>query len=87
MKITDIKIRRVFPCDPLRAIASMTIDGTFAVHDIKVIHASNRWIVMMPSKKLEDGTFRDIAHPINEAQRARIERAVLDAYFAEVGKG
>ena len=82
MEITDVKIRRPFDTAPLKAVASVTFDGQFAVHDIKVISTENRLFIVMPSRKNNDGTYRDIAHPIHSEFRAALESAVLDAYTA-----
>ena len=83
MVITDIKIRKLFEEGPMRAVASVTLDNQFAVHDIKVIYAKEKYFIVMPSRKNPDGTYRDIVHPINAAFRAELEGAVIDAYFAE----
>ncbi len=80
MEITDVKIRRTFETAPLKAVASVTFDGQFAVHDIKVISTQDKLFIVMPSRKNGDGTYRDIAHPINAPFRSALERAVLDAY-------
>lgn len=80
MEITDVKIRRTFETAPLKAVASVTFDGQFAVHDIKVISTQDKLFIVMPSRKNSDGTYRDIAHPINAPFRSTLERAVLDAY-------
>ena len=86
MKITDIKIRKIFEVDgPMKAVASITFDGQLALHDIKVIYAKEKYFIVMPSKKNADGTYRDVAHPINSDFREELNNAVLDAYFAEVG--
>lgn len=77
MQLTDIKIRKVFDDGPMRAVVSVTFDGEFAVHDIKVIYANEKYFIVMPSRKNADGTYRDIAHPINATFRARVEDAVL----------
>lgn len=63
MEITDVKIRRIFETAPLKAVASVTFDGQFAVHDIKVISTQEKLFIVMPSRKNPDGTYRDIAHP------------------------
>lgn len=82
MQITDIKIRKTFDDDsPMKAIASATFDGEFALHDIKVIYAKEKYFIVMPSRKNPDGTYRDIAHPITASFREKLERAVVDAYF------
>lgn len=80
MEITDVKIRKTFTAGPMRAVVSVTFDRSFSVHDIKVIEASGRTIVVMPSKKKPEGTYRDVAHPINAEFRAKLEKAVLYAY-------
>ncbi len=83
MQITDIKIRKTFDDDsPMKAIASATFDGEFALHDIKVIYAKEKYFIVMPSRKNPDGTYRDIAHPITASFREKLEKAVIDSYFA-----
>lgn len=80
MEITNIKIRKFDTESKMRAIASVTFDDCFAVHDIKVIENDDKVFVAMPNKRLKDGTFKDIAHPINFECRQYIETAVVEAY-------
>ena len=80
MEITDIKIRKFMTEGRLRAIISITIDGMLAVHDIKVVQGDERLFIAMPSRKDENGMFRDIVHPIVPEGRKMIEDSVLDAY-------
>lgn len=80
MTITDIKIRRTYHDTRLRALVSLTIDGEFAVHDIKVIEGPERLFVAMPSRRDENGIFRDIAHPITTGTRHLMEDSILTAY-------
>ncbi len=84
MTITDIKIRKVFDEIPMKAIVSVTFDDQLAVHDIKIISTKEKTFIVMPCRKNPDGTFRDIAHPINVGFRAELEKAVLDAYEAKL---
>ncbi|MBO4979994.1 MAG: SpoVG family protein [Clostridia bacterium] len=84
MKITDIKIRKTFDEGPMKAIVSVTFDGQLAVHDIKIIHAREKFFVVMPSRKNPDDTYRDIVHPINAPFRSMLEQAVIEAYEAEL---
>lgn len=79
MTISDIKFRRSLTDGTLKAIASLTIDGFIAIHEIKVIE-TNHLFVAMPSRKDEIGNYHDIVHPINERTRNLIESAVLAAY-------
>ncbi|MBQ5441078.1 MAG: septation regulator SpoVG [Firmicutes bacterium] len=86
MNITDIRIRKVGDESKLKAVASITFDGEFVVHDIKVIDGQNGMFIAMPSKKMGEGDFRDIAHPLTQEVRTQLRDAVLDAYnkaFAE----
>ncbi|UJL46482.1 septation regulator SpoVG [Virgibacillus sp. NKC19-16] len=85
MEVTDVRLRRVNTEGRMRAIASITLDGEFVVHDIRVIDGNNGLFVAMPSKRTPDGEFRDIAHPINSGTRAKIQDAVLEEY-RHVGK-
>ncbi|PCZ47303.1 septation regulator SpoVG, partial [Listeria monocytogenes] len=73
MEITDVRLRRVETDGRMRAIASITLDEEFVVHDIRVIDGNNGLFVAMPSKRGVDGEFRDIAHPINSDTRAKIQ--------------
>ena len=80
MEITDVRLRRVNTEGRMKAIASITIDNEFVVHDIRVIDVNNGMFVAMPSKRTPDGEFRDIAHPISSATREKIQNAVLAEY-------
>jgi stage V sporulation protein G len=80
MQITDVRLRRVAAEGRMKAIASITIDNEFVVHDIRVIEGNTGLFVAMPSKRTPDGEFRDIAHPISAATREKVQLAVLAAY-------
>ncbi|MFC4024126.1 septation regulator SpoVG [Oceanobacillus longus] len=80
MEVTDVRLRRVNTEGRMRAIASITLDQEFVVHDIRVIDGNNGLFVAMPSKRTPDGEFRDIAHPINSGTRSKIQDAVLEEY-------
>lgn len=80
MKITDVRVRKISKDSKMRAIVSITIDDEFVVHDIKVIEGEKGLFIAMPSKKANDGEYRDIAHPINSATRENIQNIILDAY-------
>ena len=82
MEITGIKIKKIATDNKMKAIASITIDDCFAIHDIKVIENEDKIFVAMPNKRLKDGTFKDVAHPINFEFRQYIEAKVIEAYNA-----
>ena len=84
MNITDIKIRKIIPDGRLRAIISITIDDMLAIHDIKVVQGDERLFVAMPSRKDENGVFRDVVHPISPDARQLIENQILDAYTRHI---
>jgi stage V sporulation protein G len=83
MEITDVK---VIPVDDekLKAFVSIVIDHCFVVTDIKVIHGPKGLFVSMPSKKRKDGTFKDIAHPLNNQTRQYLEERILSVYKQQV---
>ena len=68
----------------MRAVVSITIDDEFVVHDIKVIEGEKGLFIAMPSRKANDGEYRDIAHPINSTTRDNIQRLILEKYKAEI---
>ena len=82
MEITDVRLRKVNSENRMRAVASVTFDNEFAVHDIKVIESQNGLFIAMPSRKTPNGEFKDIAHPINAETREKIQKAILEAYEA-----
>ena len=84
MEITDVK---VIPVDDekLKAFVSIVFDQCFVVTDIKIIHGPKGLFVSMPSKKRKDGTFKDIAHPLNNQMRQYLEDKVLAVYRQQVG--
>ena len=84
MNITDVRVRKVDVEGKMRAIVSITLDNEFVVHDIKVIEGENGLFIAMPSKKGNDGEYRDIAHPINSATREKIQQLILEAYQQEL---
>ncbi len=82
MEITEV---RVFPVheEKLKAYVTITLDGCFVVRDLKVIHGNGGLFVAMPAKRRKDGTFKDIAHPLNTETRERMERVILAEYERE----
>jgi stage V sporulation protein G len=86
MNITDVK---VFPVeeDKLRAYVTITLDACFVVRDLKVIHGAAGLFVAMPAKKRKDGTYKDIAHPLNAETRERFEKVVLAEYERVLSQG
>ena len=80
MNITDVRIRKISDEGKMKAVASITFDDEFVVHDIKVIDGQNGLFVAMPSRKMGEGDFRDIAHPLVSDMRNRIKDAIFAAY-------
>ena len=80
MQVTNVKIKKIEGQKRLRAIASITIDDEFVVHEVKLIEGKNGLQMAMPSRKAASGRFMDIAHPINPEVRAVFEEAILEAY-------
>lgn len=85
MEITEVK---VFPVneDKLKAYVTIIFDNCFVVRDLKIINGNTGLFVAMPSKKRKDGTFRDIAHPLNSEMRSELEKRVLLEYELELKK-
>jgi stage V sporulation protein G len=83
MDITEIK---VFPVDEdkLKAYITIVLDNCFVVRDLKIISGSGGLFVAMPSKRRKDGSFKDIAHPLNQSTREHMEKVILEAYLSEI---
>jgi stage V sporulation protein G len=85
MEITEVK---VFPVeeDKLKAYVTITLDHCFIVRDLKVISGATGLFIAMPAKRRKDGSYKDIAHPLNADTRERLEKAVLAEYEKYVQK-
>ena len=82
MKINDIRIREVRNQDgKLKAVASITIDDCFVVHDIKIFEREDGYSIAMPSRKTSDGKYKDIAHPLNSETRELLQSAIPTAFY------
>ena len=87
MKITDVRVRIVKKDDSkLKAVASVTFDDCFVVHDIKVIEGTEGYFIAMPSRKTNDGEYKDIAHPIKTETREELINIILNAFEEEKAK-
>lgn len=84
MNITDVRIRKITKEGKMKAIASITIEDAFVVHDIKVIQGEKGLFIAMPSKKSLDGEYRDIAHPITIQMREMLQDIILEHYKVAV---
>lgn len=81
MKITSVNVRKIEKeGSRMKGIASILLDDSFAVHDIRIIEGDNGLFIAMPSRKTATGGYRDIAHPINPEVRSMFEEAILKAY-------
>ncbi len=80
MEITDVRIRKIAKEGKMKAVVSITFDEQFVVHDIKIIDGEKGLFIAMPSRKSNDGEYRDIAHPINSDTRDAIQHIILEEY-------
>lgn len=84
MKVSDVRVRMVKKDDSkLKAVASITIDECFVVHDIKIIEGAEGFFIAMPSRKTADGQYKDIAHPIKTETREELIKIILAAFEQE----
>lgn len=80
MEITDVRIRMMESSGRMKAVASVTFDDEFVVHDIKVVEGEKGLFVAMPSKRVGD-SFKDVAHPLVASTRKKISDAVFEKYW------
>lgn len=80
MNITDVRIRKITDDGKMKAVVSITFDEEFVVHDIKIIDGQNGLFIAMPSRKMGEGEFKDIAHPLSSETRNKIKEAIFAKY-------
>ncbi len=81
MKITSVNVRRIEKENSrMKGIASVLLDDSFAVHDIRIIEGDNGLFIAMPSRKTATGGYKDIAHPINPEVRSMFQQEILAEY-------
>ena len=82
VQVTDVRIRKITKEGKMKAVVSITLDGEFVIHDIKVIEGEKGLFIAMPSRRAGDGEYRDIAHPINSDTREKVQNIILETYSA-----
>ncbi len=80
MNITDVRIRKIKDDGKMKAVVSVTFDDSFVVHDIKIIEGQNGLFVAMPSRKVGDMEYKDIAHPIHQKMRDYVAGVIFEEY-------
>ncbi len=80
MRITEIKVLPVDGDEKLKAYVTIKLDDCFVVRDMKVIKGIGGYFVAMPAKKMKDGTYRDLVHPLDKSTRQMLEDQVMDEY-------
>lgn len=80
MNITDVKIRKIRNEGKMKAVVSVTFDNAFVIHDIKIIEGQSGLFVAMPSRKVGEADYRDIAHPINADTRSKLQDIIFGEY-------
>ena len=85
MEITEIRLTMRNEAK-LKAFANVTFDNAFVIRGMKIINGNKGLFISMPSKKRPDGTYQDVAHPVNTEMRRRVEKAVLNAYQNELNR-
>lgn len=88
IEVTSVKIHKVIddPKTALVGIASVVIDDSLLIHNVRVLKIPEKMFVAMPNQKVDDGVYKDIVHPINAEARSIIENAVISAYTDYVTK-
>lgn len=78
----DVRIRRICGGDTrMKALVSVTLEGSIAIHDIKLIRRDDGSLfAAMPSRKDENGVFRDVVHPIGSEARRELEAKIIQEY-------
>ncbi len=84
MEITEVRVSPIHGDEKLKAFATVIFDDAFVVRDLKIINGQKGLFVAMPSRKMKDGSFKDIAHPLNNDMRQKLEDAVKKEYETKI---
>ena len=87
MEITDIRVRKILREGKVKAIISVTIDNAIVIHDIKLVEGQKGLFMALPGRKIADGQFRNIAHPISQEVRDMLQGLLLEKYYAALEQG
>jgi len=85
LEITEIRVN-LRDEEKLKAFVHVTFDNAFIIRGLKIIKGKDGLFVCMPSRQLPDGTYKDIAHPIVDDFRIKLEKEILDKYHEELSK-
>lgn len=80
MHVTDVRVRKIKNEGKMKAVVSVTLDDMIVIHDIKIIEGQSGLFVAMPSRKVGESDYRDIAHPINSSARNILQDVIFEAY-------
>ncbi len=83
-EITEVRIYKTKGNGVVKAYATVSLDNEFVVRGIKIVDSGKGLYVSMPSRKLKDGSYQDVFHPMNKAAREKIVKAVLKAYNEKI---
>lgn len=86
VNISEIRLRILQNTDKLKAVASITIDDVFVVHDIKLIDGEKGMFIAMPNRKTADNSYKDIAHPITPEARQNLQDLIIEEYEKQIKK-
>ena len=85
-RVTDVRIRKQYDDGKVKAIVSATLDDAFVVHGIKILEGDSGYFVAMPSKKLKEGDFKDVFHPIHQEARERFQSEIIERYKSQADR-
>jgi len=83
VEITEIRLI-IRNEEKLKAFANITFDDAFVIRGLKIISGNRGLFVSMPSRKRPDGSYQDVAHPINTETRKHLEQMIIEAYEDEM---
>ncbi|MDD5789333.1 MAG: septation regulator SpoVG [Spirochaetia bacterium] len=82
MEVSELRIRKVTAEGKLKAYVTVTFDGVFVVHNVKIIEGKTGLFIAMPSRRTANGEYKDVAHPISPEFRAALQEKILAEYNA-----
>lgn len=84
MEITKVEVRPLKDQGNLKAFCSVIFDDCFVVHGVRVIQGKRGLFVAMPCRQVGPDEFLDIAHPIRDDFRRKLEQVILERYLSYI---
>lgn len=83
MKIKVKIVSRLENTGRLKGIATVCLEGQFLINGVRIVEGKKGFHVFMPSRKTEQGEYKDICFPITNECYKQLKEEVLKEFKRE----